>query len=135
MSAFDALAVDNTASVLVPILHPKTRQPIRDAEGKEAHIDLLPLTSPEVQKVQKAAINKRLKARGRATMTADELEAERAETFVAATKGWYLVNPNDGSKLDVPFTPENARTLYTDLRFAWIRDQVSEALDDPATFS
>lgn len=133
MSAFDALAVDVTSAVPVTIVHPKTRQPLRDENGKEAYIELLSPDSPEVQKVQKNAINKRLKARGRATMTADELEAERAETLVAATKGWYLIALN-GAVLDVPVTPENARTLYTDSRFAWIREQVSEAFDERATF-
>jgi len=36
--------------------------------------------------------------------------------------------------LDVPFSEQTARVIYTDPRFAWIREQVSEALDDRATF-
>ena len=131
--SLDALAVDVSNAVPITILHPKTRQPLRDAEGKEAFISVVSLDSPEVQKVQKAALNKRLKMRGRVTMTADELEAERAETLVAATKDWYLVGL-DGTPLNVPMSDTTARTVYTDLRFSWIKEQVSEALDDRATF-
>jgi hypothetical protein len=83
--------------------------------------------------IQKAAVNKRLKMRGRATITADEIEAERAETLIAATKGWYLV-ALDGSPLNAEFNVATARVVYTDPRFAWVREQVNEALDDRATF-
>jgi len=131
--SLDALAVDVSNAVPITILHPKTRQPLRDAAGKEAFISVVSLDSPEVQKVQKAALNKRLKMRGRVTMTADELEAERAEALVAATKGWYLVGL-DGSPLNAPLNDTTARTIYSDLRFSWIKEQVSEALDDRATF-
>ena len=131
--SLDALAVDDSNAVPITILHPKTRQPLRDAAGKEAFISVVSLDSPEVQKVQKAALNKRLKMRGRVTMTADELEAERAEALVAATKDWYLVGL-DGSPLDAPLNDTTARTIYSDLRFSWITEQVSEALDDRATF-
>jgi hypothetical protein len=131
--SLDALAVDVSNAVPITILHPKTRQPLRDAKGKEAFISVVSLDSPEVQKVQKAALNKRLKMRGRVTMTADELEAERAEALVAATKDWYLVGL-DGSPLDAPLNDTTARTIYSDLRFSWIKEQVSEALDDRATF-
>lgn len=131
--SLDALAVNVSNAVPITILHPKTRQPLRDAAGKEAFISVVSLDSPEVQKVQKAALNKRLKMRGRVTMTADELEAERAEALVAATKDWYLVGL-DGSPLDAPLNDTTARTIYSDLRFSWIKEQVSEALDDRATF-
>jgi hypothetical protein len=131
--SLDALAVDVNNAVPVTILHPKTRQPLRDETGKESFISVVSLDSPEVQKVQKAALNKRLKMRGRVTMTADELEAERAETLVAATKDWHLVAP-DGKALVVALNDTTARTLYTDPRFSWIKEQVSEALDDRATF-
>lgn len=131
--SLDALAVDVSNAVPVILLHPKTRQPLRDANGKEAFISVVSLDSPEVQKVQKAALNKRLKMRGRVTMTADELEAERAEALVAATKDWYLIGL-DGTPLNVPLNDTAARTVYTDLRFSWIKEQVSEALDDRATF-
>lgn len=131
--SLDALAVNVSNAVKITILHPKTRQPLRDTAGNEAYIEVVSVDSPEVMAVQKAAINKRLKMRGRATVTADEMEAERAETLVAATKGWYLVSL-DGTPLNVALDTATARTVYTDPRFAWIREQVSEALDDRATF-
>lgn len=131
--SLDALALDVSTPVSITLLHPKTRQPLRDESGVEASISVVPLDSPEVQKVQKAALNKRLKARGRVTLSADELEAERTETMVVATKGWHLVSL-DGKALGVPFTHESARVVYSDPRFAWIKEQVNEALDDRATF-
>jgi hypothetical protein len=129
----DALAFDVSQTADVHLLHPVTRQPLRDKEGNPAYVRVVSLDSPEVQAVQKAAINKRLNTRGRGKMTADELEAERAETLVAATKGWYLVTL-DGDKLDVPFSQAVARNVYTDARFSWIREQVNEAVEDRATF-
>lgn len=129
----DALAIDVTASVNVPLYNPGNRQALRDADGKEAFISLVSLDSPDVQRVQKASIDKRLKMRGRATLTSSELEAERAEILVAATKGWFLVGL-DGTALPVAFSEAVARQLYTDARFAWVREQVNEALDDRATF-
>lgn len=131
--SLDALALDVSAPVSVTLLHPKTRQPLRDENGKEATISVVSLDSPDVQRVQKAALNKRLKMRGRVTLTADELEAERTETMVVATKSWHLVSL-EGKALDVPLTAENARVVYSDARFAWIKEQVNEALDDRATF-
>lgn len=131
--SLDALALDVAHAVPVILLNPKTRQPLRDADSKEAFISIVSVDSPEVQRVQKATLNKRLKMRGRMTMTADELDAERAETLIAATKEWHLVDM-EGNALNVPFTEANARLLYTDTRFTWIREQVSEALDDRATF-
>lgn len=131
--SLDALAIDISNAVPVTILHPKTRQPLRDETGKESYISVVSLDSPEVQRVQKAALNKRLKMRGRVTMTADELEAERAETLIAATKAWHLVS-QDGKALNVALDEATARVLYSDPRFAWIKEQVSEALDDRATF-
>jgi hypothetical protein len=129
----DALAFDVSQTADVHLLHPVTRQPLRDKDGNPAYVRVVSLDSPEVQAVQKAAINKRLNTRGRGKMTADELEAERAETLVAATKGWYLVTL-DGDKLDVPFSQAVARNVYTDARFSWIREQVNEAVEDRATF-
>jgi hypothetical protein len=129
----DALAFDVAITADVTLLHPITRQPLRDKDGNVAYVRVVSLDSPEVQAVQKQAINKRLNARGRTKMTADELEAERAETLVAATKGWYLVSM-EGDKLDVPYSPALARNLYTDARFTWIREQVNEAVEDRATF-
>lgn len=129
----DALALDVSQTADVHLLHPTTRQPIRDAEGNPAYVRVVSLDSPEVQAVQKAAINKRLNTRGRGKMTADELEAERAETLVAATKGWYLLTL-DGQPINVPYSPAVARNLYVDNRFSWIREQVNEAVEDRATF-
>lgn len=130
----DALAFDVTATVDVPILHPKTGMPLRqNGTDREAYIRVVSLDSPEVEAVQKALINKRLQSRNRAKVTADELNAERAETLVAATKDWFLVD-FQGNALDYPFNTANARAIYTDPRFSWIREQVSEALDNRATF-
>lgn len=131
--SLDALAIDVNSAVKVPIVDPKTRQVLRAADGTEAYISIVSVDSPEVQRVQKSTLNKRLKQRGRLTMTADELDAERAEVLVAATKDWFLVS-RDGTALNVPYSEATARALYTDSRFTWIREQVSEALDDRATF-
>lgn len=61
----------------------------------------------------------------------EEDKAAELDRLVASTLGWT------GLEIDgkpVPFSATTARDLYTNTRFAWVRRQVTRALDDVEVF-
>lgn len=114
-----ALPVDEPGHMVLK--HPVTNQPIRDADGNEAYIDLLSLDSQRALTFDRASGDRRLERVARGQMpTSLEIEAEQTERMASLTTGWRLLNI-DGSAMDVPFSEANARDLYA---FPWIRAQV-----------
>lgn len=132
MNGLESLAVSADDAGTLILLHPSTNMPIRDKNGGEAHLLLLGIDSAEGQKQRREATTRALMRRNKA-LTADELEAQAVEQLVALTKGWHLVAPS-GDVIDFPFTPQNARTLYSDRKFAWIREQADQFIGDRAGF-
>lgn len=134
MSKFAALALEVDRPSRMVIVHPVTRQPLRDAEGQEAYIELHSGDSEIARKHQRAVTRRRLAMRGRGKIAAEELEAEAVELLAVLTAGWHLLDFNGGT-IDVPFSPENARELYSANALSWIREQVDEFTADRANFS
>lgn len=132
MTSLDSLAVVADEAGKLILLHPSTNAPIRDKNDVEAHILLLGIDSAEGQKQRREATTRALQRRNKA-LTADELEAQAVDQLVALTKGWHLVSP-DGEVIDFPFTPANARQLYGNRKFAWIREQADQFVVDRAGF-
>lgn len=126
------LAVDQPARMT--IVHPHTRQPLRDAEGYEAYIELHSMDSGAARKHRRAVTQRRLALRGGGTATPEEIEAEGDELLAALTAGWKLVGL-DGSPIDVPFSEQNARELYHEPSLAWLREQVDQFVVVRANFS
>lgn len=61
-----------------------------------------------------------------------EKDQEQAtELLVACTLGWEGMAM--GGK-DYPFSPDNARALYSDPGYAWLREQVDRFIADRANF-
>lgn len=132
MTSLDSLAVVADEPGKLILIHPTTNAPIRDKADTEAHILLLGIDSAEGQKQRREATTRALQRRNR-QMTAEELEAQAIDQLVALTKGWHLVAPN-GDVIDFPFTPANARALYSDRKFAWIREQADAFIGDRSGF-
>lgn len=89
------------------------------------------------RKHQNRRMEKAKKKRGQLSMTAEELEAESIDTLVACTAGWKTGDKNhielvDGEYLDC--TPENARRLYSDPGFSWLREQIDNEIGDRSNF-
>lgn len=126
------LSVDNPSRMT--IVHPTTRQPLRDAEGKPAYIELYSADSEIRRKHDRAVARRRLAMRGRGKITPEELEAEAVELLAALTTGWHLLDLA-GDVVDVAFTPENARELYAATKMTWLREQVDEYVGDRGNFS
>jgi len=130
-----ALAVNDARRM--PILHPKTNNPLKSrTNGAEAYIDLISSDSDRARFQLRETLRRRMAAAqrvGRARVTPEEQEAEGVDLLVSMTTGWLLLTP-DGDPIDVPCTPENARLLYDDNRFFWIKRQVDEFTADAGNF-
>jgi acyl-CoA reductase-like NAD-dependent aldehyde dehydrogenase len=130
---FAGLAVATDRPARMTILHPVTGQPIRRTDsGEAAWIDILSADSKAARDHEREMQNRRLRSRAR-RVTAEEIEAEGIELLVALTKGWSLATL-EGEPLDVPFTAEAARELYSSPDLAFIRRQVNEFAADLGNF-
>lgn len=140
MSEFSGLELEVEKPFRLVLVHPVTRQPLRDAvagaDGKlqEAYIDHYSSDSEIARKHQRAVTRRRLAMRGRQKLTPEELEAEAIELLAVLSTGWYLVDLN-GNKIDIPFSQDAARRLYANQAVSWLREQLDESSADRANFS
>jgi hypothetical protein len=133
MSKFGSLELDVDQVHKMTIIHPDNNQPLRDKDGKEAYIAHYSADSDVARKMNRESARRRLNSR-RTKISPEELEAEGVELLAAMTSDWYLV-AKDGTPLDVPFTQENARELYSSRKMQWLREQVDNSATDRANFS
>lgn len=127
LSSFDTVAAADEGA-LMTVEHPTTGQPLTQPDGSPVTIRLLGQDSKRWRGYVHRTANKRLQSR-KTRQTAEEIEAENTEGWVALTMGWSGI-VLEGRPLDC--TPENARLIYT--RFPFIREQVAEFVSDRANF-
>lgn len=132
-SKFAGLEIEVERPQRMVLVHPTTRQPLRDQDGQPAYIDVYSSDSSIARAHNRAVQQRRLNTRGRGRLSTEQLEAEAIDLLAALTAGWRLVKLS-GEPLDVPFTPENARELYAAPSLAWIREQVDEFAVERANF-
>jgi len=128
LATLDTSATADKGAVMT-LLHPVSRQPLRDGEGREVTLILAGQDSEAFRKAQRAATNKRLSAKGRTKLTAEELEAEAIELLARCTLGWTGI-AFDGRPLD--HSAANAVRLYE--RLPWVREQADEFIADRANY-
>ena len=133
---FDALGVNVTASVRMPILHPGTGEVLVDENNREAYLELLSEDSDAGQRfdrdVSKQTI-KKIRARGlKAVDDADQLEIQ-VDRISALITGWHLVGL-DGRAIDFPFSQENAKRLMAEKSMAWLRRRAIAFVADAGNF-
>lgn len=97
-------------------------------EGME--IDVFGQDSAAFRNYARARANRRLKRRNDTT-TVEQLEDENVELLVSCTKGWRNITL-DGKELE--FSKDNARKLYRDERFPWLKEQVDEVIGERSRF-
>jgi hypothetical protein len=134
MSKFSGLELEVEAPFRLTLLHPVTRQPMRNGDGKNAYIDHYSADSEIARKHQRTVQRRRLAMRGRLKITPEELEAEAVDILAALTVGWYLVDLK-GNVIDLEFSQDNARELYSNPAVGWLREQIDESTADRANFS
>jgi hypothetical protein len=134
MSKFAGLQLEVETPFRLVLIHPVTRQVLRDKDGNNAYIDHYSADSEIARKHQRAIQRRRLAMRGRMKITPEEIEAEAVDILAALTVGWHLVDLK-GEVIDLKFTQEDARVLYSDPSISWLREQIDESTADRANFS
>ena len=71
------------------------------------------------------------KGRAQLPEDADELIEQQVDRLVAYTLGWTNLEMEGAA---YAFTAENARKLYANNRYGWLRDQIDEALRTAENF-
>lgn len=134
MSKFASLLLEVDKPERMTLVHPITKQPLRDEAGTEAFISLYSADSEVARKHQRTVGKRRLAMRRGAKPTIEEIEAEQVELLAVLTADWYLLGWRDSQPLSEPFSLENARELYGLAGATWIREQVDDWLGDRANF-
>lgn len=131
--ALAALSLDTEKPKRMPLLHFQTRLPLRDPDGNEGWIDVYSSDSEIARRHQREIQRRRFNlTRGRGNITPEEVEAEGTDLLVALTADWHLLGKN-GEPLGIPFSPQNARTIYD--KVTWVREQVDQFAADRGNFT
>lgn len=135
MSKFAALAANVSDPFSMPIVSPLTEAVLKDKADKEAFILFLSPDSDAGRKIDRAQAQQafRKMRSGRNLQDDDDLTEQQVDKLVAITVGWHLVDL-DGNALDVPFSKENARELWTDPAMSWLRRQAWVFVSTAANF-
>lgn len=122
---FDLEAYEDVTSATVRIKDPTTGAPtpmVVTLAGPE-HADRKRLTFARQRRLRAA-----LAKTGKVPVSdPEEDDAEELDMLVACTLGW--------SGASVPYSPAEARRLYSDPKRRWLRDQVAAALQERELFT
>jgi hypothetical protein len=135
MSKFAALAVNVVDSFNMQIISPRDEMVLKDAAGREAFISFLSNDSEAGRKLDRAyqLAQARKKRNGRNAEDDEDYIKLLVERLAALTTGWYLVDL-DGNAIDVPFSPENAKELWSDPAMSWLRTQAAVFVNNAGNF-
>lgn len=134
--SFDPLALDTLtlAEKGMPFTprNPKTLKPVTDADGNPLVIMLLGRRS-SVAQTALAVIQARIEARplNAPPLTPEEHRANNAEFMAALTLGWNFTH---FGKEPFPFTPANARRLWSEPRLPTLLGEALEFVKDDGNF-
>lgn len=138
MSKFAALALAVDEPARMVIIDPVSGRPMLAADGREGYIDVYSSDSEiarkHYRKTGQSRLDEMARRKKRASVSIETFEQNDLDLLTKLTAGWLLVAP-DGTIIDVPFSPENARELYSDPGMAWLRDQVDEFAAERSNFS
>jgi hypothetical protein len=139
-------SVSAAAGIVLHIRHPVTGAPLYDEQdvsdlhpnGTPSTITLLGIDSPEYIKMQQEITNRRLqqvagggRKAGKMTVTAEQLEADAVEQYVAIAKEWSGIRLN-GQPL--PCTEATKRKLFGSTGWRWLREQIDECIVDRSNY-
>lgn len=116
----------------VTLYHPKTGEPLFNADGSEMTVEVYGPYSEHSKKIERERQNRRLARAQRAgratTLTAEQLESEDFEQFVKCVKSWNLTVDKEPEE----FSETNVRAVFTD--HPWAREQVQAVMVDTQAF-
>lgn len=130
----DLLKIDTTPAAnegaVMEVRHPTTGEVLLD-NGEAVTITLLGTDSDAFEKINDAAVNRRLKGTGRLVPLAEEQRVIAIEMLAGCTLAWKGIGVEDGKNLE--FSRPNAKLVYT--KFKWLRDQVDKFVGDRTNFT
>lgn len=131
LNSLDTLTRSQTGTDM-PVTHPRTRAPILQDNGQPHTITLRGRNSDAYRDMQRSLQERRadMAARGIAP-SREELERDDVDLLVACTVGWTDMTM-DGQPF--PYSPENARRLWSDRRFVFLRDAAITHIREDANF-
>jgi len=127
MATIDDITLSPTYKM--PIRHRITDEVLVTDDGKEMFIEVGNTDTPEFRALRARYRNEQL--RNNKTITAEKEEARLTEMLVTLTKDW-LIQGHDGL---IKCSAVNARAIYKDEKYRWIRDQVIAAAFDDGNFA
>lgn len=130
LSNLDFATVSDQGAV-IELYHPVTRAILRNEAGEPLTVTVVGENSERFQMSQRMITNRRLAAKGKLRLTAEELEAEGIETLAKCVIAWTNIMV-DGETLAC--TPANVIKVLKDRRFSWLRKQVDDAVTDEGNF-
>lgn len=121
--------------VAMPVVHPRERTPIVLAEGELFTVTLCGRSSDAFRQATRLVESTQADraARG-AISTPEEAERDNVEILTACTRGWTPFPLEDGDQAPFEYSIENARRLWSDRRFQWLREQAMRFVRDDANF-
>lgn len=135
MSSFDLNQIKNALADVawLDIMDPR---PDHEGEKTGIRIKLAAPDSPAYRDLESAIIDRGLakaakRRNGAAPITSVSLEKEKIEFLVGITIDWEGV-VFDGQEM--PFTPENAKILYSEPRLRFLNNQVDAFASDRRNF-
>lgn len=141
MSKFGKMGVVTDAAAKMPIIYPGEIDPVVDAQGREGFVEFLPWDSEPGRALDRKKnvdqVRKGFRSRSRAELRAeaekeDPIE-DQVERLVALATSWHLLE-QDGTAIDVPFSKENARELFSAPEMGWLRRQAFAYVANEANF-
>lgn len=120
-----------TDEIVVAIKHPTKGEVLKNDDGSDMTITLYAPYSKEYKKVLHEMTNKRLKkmqAKGKNEITAEEIEEATLDTLAKTTKEWNITFGGEVPKLSVAKAKEIYDTVF------WIKAQIEEATESSLDF-
>jgi len=129
LADLDVSKTSNEGAVM-ELIHPVNKAVLLDENKKPMYIRVAGKYSDSYRSAQRKVTNRRLKARGKIKLTAEELEVEAIDILARCVLDWNIVI----DKKRPECTVENVRAVLSDDRFPWIKEQLDDFIDDDANF-
>lgn len=137
--SFDLNSLDTaskaTEGAVMKLSSPKNGSVLEDDKGLPYTITLRGRHSIQAIEVDRRYNDARsanaTRLRGMPEITQEDVEEQNVSQLIACTVGWYLP-PVDGEVLE--FSTANARKLWTDARFRWLREQAFTFIQRDSNF-
>ena len=117
--------------IVVTIKHPATGEVLKNDDKSDMTITIYAPHSKEYKKVLHEMTNKRLKkmqAKGKNEITAEEIEEATLDTLAKTTKEWNITYGGEVPKMTVAKAKEVYDSVF------WIKAQIEGAVDDSLGF-